>query len=88
MSMNKNLLGEYMKVTDIKRKKRLLFMLLVLLILFTALIFRIGFITLVQGRQLQDLAYKQQTLDRRINPKRGTIYDASRKKCFSNKCLM
>lgn len=33
----------------------------------------------VQGKELQELAYEQQTLDRNINPKRGTIYDATGK---------
>lgn len=28
---------------------------------------------------MQELAYEQQTLDRNINPKRGTIYDATGK---------
>ena len=34
---------------------------------------------LVEGSELQSLAYKQQSLDRKINPKRGTIYDATGK---------
>ncbi len=33
----------------------------------------------MQGAELKDLAYMQQTLDRTINPKRGTIYDATGK---------
>ena len=38
-----------------------------------------GFIQLVQGKDLSKQAYEQQTLDRTINPKRGTIYDATGK---------
>ena len=33
----------------------------------------------MQGSELKELAYMQQTLDRTINPKRGTIYDSSGK---------
>src|SRR5699024_3133219 len=36
-------------------------------------------IQFVQGSQLQTMAYMQQTMDRSINPKRGTIYDATGK---------
>ena len=38
---------------------------------------RIAYIQLIQGEELQTLAYVQQTLDRTINSKRGTIYDAN-----------
>ncbi len=34
---------------------------------------------LFQSRELRNLAYEQQSLDRKINPKRGTIYDATGK---------
>ena len=34
---------------------------------------------LFQGKELRNLAYEQQSLDRKINPKRGTIYDATGK---------
>jgi cell division protein FtsI/penicillin-binding protein 2 len=44
-----------------------------------ALIIRIGFIQFVQGSELKDMAYMQQTLNRNINPKRGTIYDSTGK---------
>ena len=52
-------------------------MLTPIIVLF-ALIFRVGWIQFVNGGELQTLAYEQQTLDRKINPKRGTIYDATR----------
>lgn len=32
---------------------------------------------MIQGGELSTLAYQQQTLDRNINPRRGTIYDAT-----------
>lgn len=58
----------------------LLFAIFVILIL---LLIRIGFLQFVQGEWLSELAYNQQSLDRQINPKRGTIYDATREKCTS-----
>lgn len=68
-----------MKSTNISRKKRLRTMLFVGFILCSLLIVRIGFIQFVQGSELQSMAYMQQTLNRAINPKRGTIYDATGK---------
>ena len=43
------------------------------------LISRVGYIQIIQGAELRRLAYEQQTLDRAISPKRGTIYDATGK---------
>ena len=53
--------------------------LLTTFLIFTLLLTRIGWIQFVQGSELQTLAYTQQTLDRKINPKRGTIFDATGK---------
>ena len=61
-----------------KRKMRNTLFIAFLIIL--CLIGRIGFIQFVQGGELTALAYEQQTLDRKVNPKRGTIYDATGKK--------
>ena len=44
-----------------------------------ALIVRIGYVQFVMGADLQEMVKAQQTLDRKINPKRGTIYDATGK---------
>jgi len=52
-------------------------MLIVGTIICSSLIVRIGFIQFIQGAELQAMAYSQQTLNRKINPKRGTIYDAT-----------
>ncbi len=60
---------------DISRKRRMKNMLICAIIILFALIFRVGWIQFVSGGELQTLAYEQQTLDRKINPKRGTIYD-------------
>ena len=60
-------------------KKKMRNMLFICFTIFLFLIARLGFIQCVQGEELKNLAYEQQTLDRSINPKRGTIYDSSGK---------
>ena len=62
---------------NISRKRRMLIMLSVATIILFALIVRVAWIQFVNGGELQALAYEQQTLDRKINPKRGTIYDSN-----------
>ena len=62
-------------MTNISRKKRMRNSLFICVGLFLLLSIRIGYIQLLQGEELQSLAYVQQTLDRKINPNRGTIYD-------------
>ena len=68
-----------MVITNISRKKRLMAILVITLLIFVALIIRIGWIQFIQGKSLQEMAYKQQTLNRIISPKRGTIYDSTGK---------
>ena len=60
---------------DMSRKRRMKNILIISICIFCTLIFKIGWIQFVKGEELQTLAYEQQTLDRKINPKRGTIYD-------------
>ena len=62
------------KLTSKKKMRNILFISFLIII---CLIVRIGYIQLIQGKELSELAYEQQTLDRKINPKRGTIYDAT-----------
>ena len=62
-------------MANISGKKRMRNALLICVGLFSLLIIRIGYIQFIQGEELQTLAYVQQTLDRKINPNRGTIYD-------------
>ncbi len=57
-----------------KRMRTALFTIFLIIIL---LIVRLGYIQLIDGKKLSDMAYEQQTLDRNINPKRGTIYDST-----------
>ena len=63
----------------ISKKKRIKWEMLISMFLLFCLIGRVGFIQFVKGEELQSMAYVQQTLDRSINPKRGTIYDATGK---------
>ncbi len=66
-------------MVNVNLKKRIKTMLLIVLLVCLAAISRIGFIQFVQGEELREKAYSQQTLDRKINPKRGSIYDATGK---------
>ena len=70
---------------NISRKRRMIIMLSVATMILLALIIRVGFIQFRQGSKLQSMAYEQQTLDRKINPKRGTIYDSNWFKSIINK---
>ena len=73
---NKNV-GE--PIGTLSKKKRMKWEMIIAIFLLLVLTCRIGFIQLVQGSELQSMAYMQQTLDRSINPKRGTIYDSTGK---------
>ena len=64
------------KLSSKKKMRNVLFICFIILLF---LLGRIGFIQFVQGSELKELAYMQQTLDREINPKRGTIYDRTGK---------
>ena len=64
---------------DIFRKKKIAILLWLSIIMFIVLAIRIAYVQFVQGNSLKQMAYIQQTLDRKINPKRGTIYDATGK---------
>ncbi len=64
------------KLSSKKKMRNVLFVSFLIIIL---LLVRIGYIQFIKGSELSELAYEQQTLDRKINPKRGTIYDATGK---------
>ena len=66
-------------IGTLSKKKRMKREMIIAILLLALLLVRIGFIQFVQGEELQSMAYMQQTLDRNINPKRGTIYDATGK---------
>ena len=60
-------------------KKRIKNVLFIFFLIIICLILRLGYIQIIKGGELSSMAYKQQTLDRKINPKRGTIYDSTGK---------
>lgn len=67
------------KVSEINRKKRMKNMILISFFIFTVILGKIAYLQFAKGQELQSMAYLQQTLDRSVNPKRGTIYDATGK---------
>ena len=60
-------------------KKRMRNSMIIAVLALFVLIIRVGYIQFAEGSDLQKKAYMQQTSDRSINPKRGTIYDATGK---------
>ena len=66
-------------IGTLEKKKRMKWELITAVLLLFTLSVRLAFIQFVQGSELQSMAYMQQTLDRNINPKRGTIYDSTGK---------
>ena len=62
---------------NLSTKKKMRTILFIVFLILIMLIVRLSYIQLIDGKKLSKLAYDQQTLDRNINPKRGTIYDAT-----------
>ena len=60
---------------SISAKRRIRYAFFVFVTLLVLLSFRLVWIQFVMGSELQAMAYRQHTLDRTINPNRGTIYD-------------
>ena len=63
----------------INSKKRLVIVMVLACSLFLCLIFRIGYLQLIKGEWLSTKASEQQTRERPIEAKRGTIYDTNMK---------
>ncbi len=61
--------------TSLKSKKRLLFLMTVVVVLFSALVVKMGLIIFVQGDMLREKALIQQTRDLVVSAKRGSIVD-------------
>ena len=60
---------------SISAKRRIRYAFFVFVTLLVLLSFRLAWIQFVMSSELQAMAYRQHTLDRTINPNRGTIYD-------------
>lgn len=59
--------------------KRLKIVMFTILFLFICLIIRLFWLQFVEGSSLKELAFRQQTINKIISPKRGTIYDTNGK---------
>ena len=82
MKKNVTNLNNYRKKKNIENTispKKFKILTSVVLFILLALILRIGFLQFVQGASLKESAYKQQTVNQLINPKRGNILDATGK---------
>jgi len=77
--LNKKASANSEPIGNITRKNKIKLELIIAIILLICLTVRIGVIQLIQGEELKSMAYVQQTLDRNINPKRGTIFDSTGK---------
>jgi stage V sporulation protein D (sporulation-specific penicillin-binding protein) len=64
---------------NLKLKKRLLFLLGAFTVMTLVLVLRIAWIQIYNGQEYQEFAYAQQTKNRTISAKRGTIYDRNMK---------
>ena len=73
----------YQKTGEVTRKKRMCFMITMVVLFMIGLSTRIFWIQFVMGDKLKQMAYMQHTLERAFNPKRGTIYDATGKKILA-----
>ena len=67
------------KYGEISRRKRMKIWIALVFIVSLAFILRIAWLQFVRGDELKQMAFEQQSLDRAINPRRGTIYDATGK---------
>ena len=69
--------SNYENIGNLTRKKRMRNAIFCSFLILICLITRIAWIQFVDGKELKNMAYTQQTLDRKINPRRGTIYDST-----------
>lgn len=63
----------------ITRNKKLSITMVIAFLLLILLVFRLFWLEVVKGADYKEIAYKQQTINRIISPKRGTIYDSTGK---------
>ena len=64
---------------EISRRKKMKIWILVVVLISVLFIGRIGWIQFVMGPELKEMAREQQSIDRALNPRRGTIYDTTGK---------
>lgn len=66
-----------MAFASVKHKKRVTILLIFALLGFVAVVLRLFYVQIIKGDYYQELAYNQQTKDRKVEASRGTIYDSS-----------
>lgn len=69
-----------MNISNLTSRKRMRGFLFIFILAFTFLIIRLAYLQLIDNDKLVMESYEQQTRDRVINSKRGTIYDCTGKK--------
>lgn len=72
-----------MAYTALKNQKRILVLLIGCVIIAFALIIRLVYIQVIKSNYYQELAYDQQTRERKVEAKRGTIYDSTGEKVLA-----
>lgn len=72
-----------MSYMSLKNQKRIMFMLIICVVLAVALFGRFIWIQVVKSEHYTSLAYEQQTRERAVEAKRGTIYDATGEKILA-----
>ena len=68
-----------MEQINLKNKRKMKNCLYIAFLVLIFLTIRIGYLQFIKGSKLQELAYDQQVQKRKINSKRGTIFDSSKK---------
>lgn len=68
-----------MAKTTNKTKKRIICIFMFIVVMLFVLVGRLAYLTIVKGDEYKKMAIEQQTRDRLITPKRGTIYDRNNK---------
>lgn len=76
--ISKKIKREKKLINTVTSKRIRICMISMFTILF-ALMIRIGFLQFVQGAELKEKAYRQQTVNKLVNPKRGNILDCNGK---------
>ncbi len=76
---NRKLNKKEKKISNTVTFKRLRLGMIFLFIILLLLVVRLGFLQFVQGANLKEMAFKQQTVSKLINPNRGNILDATGK---------
>lgn len=72
---NKILEKEYKE----KSAKKIIILTFLAFFILSLLLVRIAWLQFIKGPEFKEMAYNQQTIDRTISPKRGTIYDSTGK---------